>query len=307
MPTSSDVIAVLCADIHLSAKPPVARSAEPDWFEAMRRPLSQLRALSSKYDAPIVCAGDVFDAWRSPPELVNFAIDDLPPMFAVPGQHDLPFHAYKDLRKSAFSTLMRTGTITLIEPGVPYQVPGSSLVLHGVPWEHDIPKVKRVKGAIHLAVVHAYCWRGSASYPGAPAEREYVAYKAKLAGYHAAVFGDNHKGFLTMAGECHLLNCGGFMRRKIDEVDSRPSVGLLHADGSISVERLDCSADKFLSRDLEVKFHEEEGLKLGDFVRDLETLGGERLDFEEALRHYLSNYEVSEQARQIILQSLRHD
>ena len=29
------VIAVLCSDMHLSLKSPVARSAEPDWFQAM--------------------------------------------------------------------------------------------------------------------------------------------------------------------------------------------------------------------------------------------------------------------------------
>lgn len=97
------------------------------------------------------------------------------------------------------------------------------------------------------------------------------------------------------------------MRRKIDEVDSKPSVGLLHADGSISVERLDCSEDKFMARDLEVKFHEEEGLNLSEFVRGLDGLGDERLDFEEVLRHYLTSYEVSDEARQIILQSLHHD
>ena len=36
---SPQVLAILCSDLHLQMKPPVARSAEPDWFAAMRRPL----------------------------------------------------------------------------------------------------------------------------------------------------------------------------------------------------------------------------------------------------------------------------
>ena len=56
----SDIAAILVADIHLSHSPPVARSAEENWYEAMARPLNQLRNLAEKWRAPVICAGDVF-------------------------------------------------------------------------------------------------------------------------------------------------------------------------------------------------------------------------------------------------------
>jgi hypothetical protein len=40
---SKTALAILVSDIHLSDKPPIFRSSEPDWFEAMKRPLDQLQ------------------------------------------------------------------------------------------------------------------------------------------------------------------------------------------------------------------------------------------------------------------------
>jgi hypothetical protein len=54
------VIAILCADLHLSHKPPIARSNEPCWYTAMKRQLNELSNLSQKWEAPVLCAGDVF-------------------------------------------------------------------------------------------------------------------------------------------------------------------------------------------------------------------------------------------------------
>lgn len=98
------VIAVLCSDIHLCHTCPPARSNEPNWYDAMARTLDELAGIASHYYVPILCAGDVFDRWNSPPELINFAIKHLPPMHCIPGQHDLPNHSLEDIRRSAYST-----------------------------------------------------------------------------------------------------------------------------------------------------------------------------------------------------------
>src|SRR4030042_1550393 len=91
------VIALFCSDLHLSLTPPVFRSNEPDWLTAQQRPLDELRALQSKHQCPIFCAGDLFDKWYGGPkehacELVNWAIKHMPYMHCIPGQHDLPEH-----------------------------------------------------------------------------------------------------------------------------------------------------------------------------------------------------------------------
>lgn len=52
-------LALLIADVHLSWRPPIARSAEPDWPEAMARILRQVADLAAEHRCPILCAGDV--------------------------------------------------------------------------------------------------------------------------------------------------------------------------------------------------------------------------------------------------------
>ena len=54
----------------------------------MQRSLEQIRDLQKEFDCPVICAGDIFDKWNSPPELINFAYDNLPEIYAIPGQHD---------------------------------------------------------------------------------------------------------------------------------------------------------------------------------------------------------------------------
>ena len=120
MRPEDEVIAIVCSDIHLSHKPPLARSGEPDWYVAMARPLNELRGLHSDYGVPVVIAGDIFDRWNSPPELIRFALDNLPKgAWVIPGQHDLPYHDYGALNRSALGVLIKADWVpNLSEIGV---------------------------------------------------------------------------------------------------------------------------------------------------------------------------------------------
>jgi hypothetical protein len=163
----------------------------------MARPLVQLRALAEKLKVPIVCAGDLFHKWNSPPELINFAIKHLPKMYCIPGQHDLPLHSYADIRKSAYWTLVEAGVITDIPGGGFLDVPEHRLRLFGFPWGFPVtPCEDRREGWFHLAVVHAYCWSATTGYPGAAPEHHARHHFKSLEGYDGGVYGDNHKGAL---------------------------------------------------------------------------------------------------------------
>ncbi len=109
MQATDAVIAILTSDWHLSHKPPIARVEEPDWYAAMERTVTQVVELQNKYDCPLVIAGDLFDKWNPPPQLINFALDELGSLtmraVAVPGQHDLPFHSYDHVESSAYWAL----------------------------------------------------------------------------------------------------------------------------------------------------------------------------------------------------------
>ena len=53
MSKQNKVIAILSADWHLSHHPPVWRSAEPDWYAAMQRPLEEVSTKQKQREAEI--------------------------------------------------------------------------------------------------------------------------------------------------------------------------------------------------------------------------------------------------------------
>ncbi len=303
----SEVVALLCADLHLSERPPVARSAEPDWFAAMQRPLFELTGLQRKYKCPILCAGDIFDRHNSSPTLINWAIDHLPEMYAIPGQHDLPYHRYEDLERSAYWTLVRAGKIVNLRPDT-MSAKLESLLCFPFPWGFGIHSLKNSvwernkSGKICVAVIHQYIYTNKENgYPGAPKEAHLPNIAKRLQGYDVAVIGDNHQGFTKQVGDCTVSNCGTLMRRKADEIDYKPQVGLLYSDGSIRSHNLDTSQDKFLPRETMKGLEEQGWPDLEEFMTGLRELGVDALDFREAVKRYLDDKGVDKTVKELVL------
>jgi hypothetical protein len=235
-------IAILCSDIHLSDKPPIARSDEPDWYEAMARPLRELRDLAG--DLPVLCGGDLFDRWRSPPKLINFAMRELPQNFySVMGQHDMPYHSWEERRSSAFWTLKTSLHLKLLARKDEFdEVDG--MWVRGFHWGRDlVPNAIPNKG-LKIAVAHKYCWNYTVEDKMVATEENNVRVHAdSLAGFGIALFGDNHKGFSTRGKGLTVFNAGTFMRRASDEIDYRPMVGILYEDGTVEPHYLDTSRE----------------------------------------------------------------
>lgn len=298
MRTTDPLIAILCSDIHLSIKPPIAREEE-DWWQAMRRPLGEICGLGSKYDIPTICAGDIFDKWKSPPELINFALKYLPDMYAIPGQHDLPFHNHELIEKSAYWTLVKAGKITPILPGS--QNVEDHLRVYGFPWGVPVFPLLRTKKTkrLQVAVVHRYLWIPGCKYPGASKDSKLTASQKSLKGYDVAVFGDNHQGFLVG----NVFNCGTLMRRKSDEAKYTPHVGLLHASGKIDLHYLDISEDILTAAVEEEVLEDNEQVEA--FLEELERLKASDLDFQDTLTRMMDRADVKPSVRQIILEAMK--
>ncbi len=306
-----DPIAILCSDLHLSHKPPLWRSAEPDWYAAQDRPLSQLRNLSSGLRVPVVIAGDIFDdGWRPhrcPPELINFAMRALPAAcYAIPGQHDLPYHRYEDRFKSAYWTLVEAKTIVDLHDGK-WLSYGDNLILHGFPWNCPIipNRCKRKSDLeVHLVVAHAYIWIKDHGFPGAKEEHHARSYATALQTYDAAVFGDNHKHFHKVVNDFHLWNNGTFMRRKSDEKDYQPAIGILTRSGKVIRHELDVSQDKFLTTEEVMERVLNSGAIFGDFAKTLENLGEGPINFSELCRQVLESSSKGEAVRNVVIRLL---
>jgi DNA repair exonuclease SbcCD nuclease subunit len=278
----SDVIALAVADIHLTLTPPPARAGEPNWLRAQQRSLDELAGLAKEHNVPILFAGDVFDHYDAKPALINFAIDHLPPMYAIPGQHDLPLHNLADIEKSAFWTLVKAKIIT--------QVPLDGLTIgpirvYGFPWGAQVsaPSILE-KRSIKIALHHAYRWIKNCGYEGAPEEsRLGVGKEIPYEGFDIVITGDNHIPFDLHYEKTkrYIFNCGSFYRRKSDE-RHQPRVGLIRDNGTVKAHYLDCSKESFVPTDKPetptAQPHLAEFLKT---VRDLSTA---TLDYGDLLR-----------------------
>jgi len=311
-------VALLCADIHLSHNAPTARSAEPDWYAAMERSLKELGELAAFHLAPILFAGDLFESWKSPPELINFALDVLPTMYAIAGQHDLPHHNQGEIHKSAYQTLIKAGRITSLRERRPEPIHRDELTdirvwSCGFPWGSEIKSPGYFSSPIDskglplqqdlvIAVIHDFCWMPGYTYPGAPAAKELSVLGSKLNGYDVAVFGDNHSHFSSKVGDCNVWNCGCLIRRKKDERKYKPTVGLLYSDGHIEPHFLDTSEDKWLDEEVSEIGQDFEGL--GEFLSELGELDADSLDFKEAVKRYLREHEVRELTRKILIEGM---
>ncbi|HUW45947.1 MAG TPA: metallophosphoesterase [Dehalococcoidia bacterium] len=300
------VVAILCGDIHLSLSPPLARAKEKDWLEAQARPLKQLRKLKREYDVPILCAGDIFDRWNSPPELINWALDNVPKMYTIPGQHDLPTHNYGLMHKSAYWTMAMAANK---DKGIHDLEPNENHLLRGIhleafPWGHSLtPPQSSKKGQLKVALVHQYVWIIGATYPGAPMDAMLRGGMKEMKGWDVIVFGDNHKGFLTTKGKTTIFNCGGFQRRKSDEIGSKPQVGLLYDDGSVKAYLLDTSKDVIEETSTALEVHEDMGLE--EFLEELTKLQESQLDFEEAMRQLLRERKPGTLVCKLILEAMK--
>lgn len=295
------VIALAVSDIHLSHKPPVARSTE-DWYEAMGRQLAELKQLQEKHNVPIGCAGDILDKYHQPPELVNWAIKHLPEMFAVPGQHDLKYHSLKDLRKSNFWTLVEAGVVHYVRPRKPVSI--GEVRFHGFPWGVPLSPLKNPHDlALDIALVHKYVWKVGCGYEGAPEENRAGKLAYELQGFPLAITGDNHIPFEKSNKVGPLIyNCGGFFRRKMDEKQHKPSVGLVYADGTAERYYLDVSQDKFLDDGEFTKTLD--GIGVNSFIEALSQLGDAALDFAEAVKQIMEREKVPEAVKQLVLLAL---
>lgn len=298
-----EVLAVVFSDLHLRATAPTARAHEGDWFKIQKWYLDQIKYIGQVFKTTdFILAGDVFDSWRPSPEVINFAISHLPHVYAVPGQHDLPHHRYEDVQRTAYWTLVEARVLTDLKPGKPRHLCGDVL-LWGVPWNHEIPTPDRKKFVHNIAVIHRFCWAEGHSHPGAKTEDHVTEQwqKLKQVGFSCAVFGDNHSGFSFRR---QVLNCGTPIRRRSDEWDYQPKVGLLLKDMKLETIDLDTSIDRTgPDYDTGVVPDGEEKQELVGLIHALKQ-GMSSLDFRDAIEHHTRTADLRPGTKRLIAKLL---
>jgi DNA repair exonuclease SbcCD nuclease subunit len=284
----------------------------------MARPLNEIQEMADVYRCPVLVAGDIIDSWNAPAELLNWVYlttqGMLQDIITIPGQHDLPYHSTNEIGRSAYFTLHHMGVIKALLDGVGTQIATGVRV-----W--TFPFGRRIRSPIHgvdkrelnIALIHDYVWTEGHKFPKAPKGKNISRIAAKhnmcgnkLFGYDVIVYGDNHKGFLKKIGKTTVFNCGTLMRRKSDEIDYRPQVGLLYGDGSVERHYLDVSADRYIpveeARVIENKREQE--LDMTRLSKELRTMSITALDFVVVMEQIWEAEKVSNGVRRIIQKAM---
>jgi hypothetical protein len=310
MPDMPTAHLVAVSDIHLTATTPVSR-AEKDWPGTILLALAQAIAQANALGVPLVIAGDVFDRWFTPNEVVNRTIAILAQtkhgVYGVPGQHDLPGHNYSEIERTAYWTLCAAGVLTNLEPEAPKTLPTGRTRLWGVPWNHSIPAIPLSKTMLDVAVVHAYIHTRETGYVGASEAKLVAGYSEDLKGFGAAVFGDNHKGFISSTSwGCAVLNSGVLVRRASDERDKLPGYGVLYStpEGVAYWERVhtDREAD-WHPQEHTVALPQLSGQAVQAVLASMRS-GDTALDFEMGLRAAMETQGTRPEVRQCVALAL---
>lgn len=264
---------------------------------------SQLTNLQEELKVPIYCAGDVVDRWRCTPGLLNWTAEHMPMMFAIPGQHDLPYHSYSAMEESGFVTLVNCGRI------VPLKEPRRDLAakfgVYPFAWNAPLksPPKKRKGEKIRIALVHHYCYNSDAtSHPGATTSAHVDVLRKKLEGFDVAVFGDNHIPFIDTGGYPIIVNHGTAIHRTAAERD-------LPVGPVVLYDNLEVKRARF--RFAGAEWREIEKIEDVDYsaiekriARSMRKGIRHTITFEDAVERALDNTGASDAVRALVMEAL---
>ncbi len=300
------VVAVCCSDIHLSLRAPLCRAEEKSWLGSMAYGMLQIAELCRKHEAPLLIAGDIFDKWNMPAELINWALRMFPAhTYAIPGNHDLPMHQAELIHRSAYTTLVQAKAIKQL----PYKGPlvaswgVADLYIYAVPFDGEIPE--RIQGpGVHICVIHQYLWVPGCGYNGATQDTRLGAWAKKFRNFDIVIVGDNHIAFnRTLKNGTHIINCGTVFRRKTSEIAYAPRVGIIYSNGDVGEHMLDCSQDKISMGSTLPEWDEEEA-DMGDVMLALSGIEKTSANFRDAVMEAVRIRKASKQVKRLLLEAM---
>jgi len=302
----SKIIGIFFSDPHFSLNPPPLRSAEPDWFAAMKRPLDEIKEIQKAHKCPVFCCGDICDRWNSPPELINWLIDNMPPMYCIAGQHDLPEHDIQQIHRSAYQTLVMSHVICPVPSGLQT----SELWIKGFNYGQQCTpfKVSGQFSKLKIAIIHQYNWIPIARHKGQINEYERIgSARTEFRNYNCIFSGDNHIPFRTSIADTLFINCGSIIRRKSTDLQWHPSIWLLREHGEVLRYKLDISKDKYLDIEDAKEMESAQSITnvdISGLLKSLGKLGQDMLDVESSFRQLLIN--ASKQQKKILLSAMEN-
>ena len=281
--------AVLCGDIHLRDKKPIARTDE--FFPAMWDKFKFINELAITNDCPVLCTGDLLDHWKASPELLSQIIESIKAFWcSIYGDHDLPNHSWKLKHKSGLTTLVKAGKVRIVNGG------------HGSnKSSNELPKKARpiiIKGK-KIMLWHVLTWHKELPYPGCETSNAKSLLK-KYPQFDCIVTGDNHKPFVVKHKGRILVNVGSMMRNDADQINYKPAVWLYYADtNTVKPVYLPIKEGVISREHIEIK--NERNVRIDAFIAKIKTDFKLTMNFKQNVIRFFGKNKTKKKVKNIIL------
>lgn len=279
---------ILCSDIHLREDKPLCRT--DNFIDEQSLDLGFLCGLQSKYQCPVLHAGDLFHHWKPSPWLLSYAIMYLPQQFyTIYGQHDLPQHNMELIDKSGVYTLDVSQRLTVCN-GCHYgQEPHLGLFAHST-----LPS--------NILVWHHMTYI-TPPFPGAKDGQALTILK-KYPQYDLIVTGDNHQAFTEQYEGRLLVNPGSFTRQKADQIDFKPRVYLWYAETNRVEPVYLPISEGVISRD-HIEQVEQRDARIDAFISRLDGEWKVGMSFEDNLEAFRQTNNIHQRVMDIIYKAIQ--
>lgn len=313
-------VAVVSADWHLTDKVPGSRSCltKDEWYSEMADRVLEMVGVANELKVPMVVAGDVFHTWREPVALVDRVMDWLSvcdeQVYMIPGQHDLPYHRLDLIQDSPLWLLNRLPNVAVYNTLA--EVPlAENWRMTAAPWgqwrELKNWEVDFSADCRRLLVAHRFAYVKE-PFPGAdPAgQMRSKDMEDRLAGYSAALFGDNHTPFACKVVGTVVWNNGCVLRHKKSERQDATRYGVLQSDGKFSAKFFaGCFSERWVDGEVEYVGPVAAGTDLSAVVEKVNAMAKDVgvVDFKSAVLRLISTGRLSKLACAELIRCLPDD
>lgn len=278
------VSAIFTSDWHITSFIPACR--KDDYFKTQCRKIWFVLNLAVQHKCPVFIAGDIGDKaqWKNWLLAKIMTLGKLLPhrveIYAIAGQHDLPYHNLDLIKESGLWVLNEAGFLTVLNEPKDF----GDFIIHPYHFGEDL--IWRSNRKRTVALVHRFVyqikdreWETETGDSARSLLREFPC-------YDLIVSGDNHIPFWIDEGENIFLNCGSLMRDTISQVYHKPAVYLWNAKNNI-IQKVFVPIEKDVF-DVSVQDFKYEKEEIELFVRNLHSAEGFKLSFKSNLQKFFS-------------------
>jgi len=285
---------IIVSDLHIRDKIPEYRTESfiNDMFDKVK----QIKELEEEEQCRVLCAGDVFDRWKTSTELISRLIDVFPYYFySIYGQHDLPNHNKELLHKSAFGFMMKLGYISN-----PEKIKNVSIKTF--PYGEELPK--RYDGKEQIIIAHILTWKDKEPFPDAKGNNAQMMFK-RFPKAELIVTGDNHQQFVVTNEKGQvLINPGSMLRTSKSQIDFKPAMFIYDFD-SKEVEIVPFELNKNAFREEAIETKELKEVELMNFVENIDNPDLElELNFESNLKQFMYANNIKDKVKSKVYELL---